>query len=71
MASLFETITLAGGHHGPILLPGLGKWAFLGLPQFGLANFRVVSCEACGLTRFNADADARAKLPTAQQWRRI
>lgn len=49
--------------HGPLLLPGLNRsfWR-------PFAKFQVVVCADCGLTRFYAEASARAKLPTAEGW---
>lgn len=61
---LYRTTTHANGGHGPSLLPGLGGF-------FRFAQFEVIACAACGLTRFYADAAARAKLPRAHQWERI
>lgn len=69
--SLHETITSCGGGYGPDLLSGLGRWGLGGLIQIEFAKFRVVMCEACGLTRFYAEEAARAKLPKAKLWRRI
>ena len=62
--SLYRTTTPANGSHGPVLLPGLG-----GFLRF--AKFNLVACAECGLTRFYADDEARAKLPKASQWVRI
>ncbi|MFM8469367.1 MAG: hypothetical protein ACKODH_05270 [Limisphaerales bacterium] len=62
--SLYRTTTHANGHHGPALLPGLGGF-------FRFAQFDVITCADCGLTRFYAETSARAKLPTARQWVRI
>jgi predicted nucleic-acid-binding Zn-ribbon protein len=62
--SLYRTTTNANGGHGPSLLPGLGGF-------FRFAQFEVVACAACGLTRFYAEQPARTKLPTARQWVRI
>jgi predicted nucleic-acid-binding Zn-ribbon protein len=59
----FTTITSAGGGYGPMLLPNLG--GFMRFPKF-----EVVVCADCGLTRFYAVAEARARLPTTRNWRR-
>jgi len=61
---LFSTTTGSGGGYGPILLPGLGSF-------LRLAKFRVVVCAACGLARFYADEQARARLPQAKVWRAL
>lgn len=42
---LWMTKIPSGGGHGPRMLPGLGSW-------FMFAEFRLVLCEECGLTRF-------------------
>ena len=47
-----------------MLLPNLGGF-------FRFPKFEVVVCADCGLTRFYADAPARAKLPTAKNWSRL
>lgn len=49
-----------------MLLPDLGRsfWR-------PFAKFQVVVCAECGLTRFYAEGEARAKLSTASQWVRI
>ncbi len=62
--NLFFTEVSSGGGYGPILLPGLGR-------LFRLAKFRVLVCEGCGLTRFYAEPNARAKLPTSRRWSRV
>ena len=62
--TLFTTTTRSGGQYGPRLLPGLG-----GFLHF--ANFRVVVCQDCGLTRFYAEDEALKKLPEASQWQRM
>ena len=51
----------AAGLYGPELLPGLGGFV-------RDAQFQVVVCGDCGLTRFFADADSTAKLPNAKGW---
>ena len=62
--NLHQTITGSGGAYGPNLLPRLGGWLIQ-------PKFRVVVCGDCGLTRFYADAEALAKLPTVKQWTRL
>jgi predicted nucleic-acid-binding Zn-ribbon protein len=63
-ASLHRTSTASAGLYGPALLPGLG--GFLTTPQFHL-----VVCADCGLTRFYADSNARAKLRTVNRRQRL
>jgi len=60
-ANLYCTETNSGGGYGPILLPGLGGF-------IRLARFQVVVCADCGLTRFYAEPNARAKLARARAW---
>ena len=62
--SLYWTTTNSGGGYGPILLPQLGTF-------WQVAKFDVLVCAGCGLTRFYAHKEARAKLPTAKLWQRI
>jgi predicted nucleic-acid-binding Zn-ribbon protein len=62
--NLYETTTASNGGYGPALLPGLGRFMHY-------ARFRVVVCEACGLTRFYADSQARSRLAGSGRWRRI
>ena len=59
--SLYQTTTRSGGGYGPVLLPRLGRF-------LRMADFHVLVCADCGLTRFYAEPSARAKLPTASQW---
>jgi predicted nucleic-acid-binding Zn-ribbon protein len=54
----------SGGSHGPDLLPGLGKFVFS-------AKFVVVVCRDCGLTRFYAQPEARAKLSGSKKWKLV
>lgn len=61
--SLFRTTTASGGGYGPILLPGLGRF-------MRVADFEVVVCADCGLTRFYASEDARSQLGGARRWQR-
>ena len=59
-----HTSTKAGGGYGPYFLPGLGGF-------LRMANFKIIVCGDCGLTRFYAEPDAVAKLPRAKQWERL
>jgi len=54
----------SGGGHAPNFLPGLGKFLFS-------ARFVVVVCRDCGLTRFFAQPEARAKLKESGRWTSI
>jgi hypothetical protein len=49
--------------HGPDLLPGLGEW-------YRAAKLMVAVCRSCGLVRFYASPDARAKLSESKKWTR-
>ncbi len=71
--SLFATTTKANGTgaYGPHYLGGLGTPVLHGLIQLDQAKFQVVVCAECGLTRFYADAESRAKLPKTDNWQRI
>lgn len=63
--SLFRSSEIsAGGGHAPDYLPGLGK-------LLASEKFVLVVCQDCGLTRFFARSEARAKLPQAKKWKRI
>ena len=62
--SLYWTSTYSGGGHGPLLLPQLGTF-------WRPAEFDVLVCADCGLTRFYAHKEARLKLPTASNWQPI
>jgi hypothetical protein len=62
--TLYARAVDSGGSHGPYLLPGLG--AFL-----AFAQFQVVVCGDCGLTRLFADEGATAKLPSSRDWKRL
>lgn len=63
-AALYCTSTKSAGPYGPMFLPGLG-----GLLRF--AQFEIVVCADCGLTRFYAEPSARAKLSKARAWSRV
>ena len=56
--------TSAGGGHAPNYLPGLGKF-------LSTARFVLVVCRDCGLTRFFAQPEARAKLKESGKWKAI
>src|SRR6185369_17570872 len=58
------TVTRSGGPYGPMFLPGLGSF-------LTPAQFRVVLCGDCGLTRFFAEPAALAKLASSRAWRHI
>ena len=62
--SLYQTTTRSGGGYGPILLPGLGRF-------LRMADFHVIVCADCGLTRFYAEQDARAQLLAAKRWTQL
>ena len=53
----------AGGGYAPNYLPGLGSF-------FSSGKFTVRVCADCGLTRFYASPEARAKLRDSKDWRR-
>jgi predicted nucleic-acid-binding Zn-ribbon protein len=54
----------AGGGYAPNHLPGLGTF-------FSAAQFTVVVCKDCGLTRFFAAAEALSKIPQSDKWRKV
>lgn len=54
----------AGGGYAPNYLPGLGGFWTSG-------KFMLVLCADCGLTRFFAAAEARAKLAGSPKWQRL
>ncbi|HSD66671.1 MAG TPA: hypothetical protein VLF95_08210 [Vicinamibacteria bacterium] len=55
----------SGGSHGPELLPDLGRgW-------FDSAKFTAVVCRDCGLARFYAQPEARAKLKDSRKWKLV
>ena len=62
--SLYRAAVNSGGGYGPMLLPGLGSF-------LTMAQFKVILCGNCGLTRFYAEPSALAKLPKARAWRRV
>ena len=54
----------SGGGYAPVYLPGLGGFV-------RAARFVVVVCRDCGLTRFFASPEARAKLQESRKWRPV
>jgi predicted nucleic-acid-binding Zn-ribbon protein len=54
----------SGGGHAPNYLPGLGSLLRAG-------RFELVLCKDCGLTRFFARQEARAKVSESAKWRRV
>jgi predicted nucleic-acid-binding Zn-ribbon protein len=56
--------TSSGGGHAPNYLPGLGGF-------FSSAKFVLVVCRDCGLTRFYAQPEARAKLSDSKKWKAV
>ena len=53
----------AGGGYAPNYLAGLGGF-------LSAAKFTIAICADCGLTRYYASPEARAKLPHSDAWRR-
>lgn len=56
--------TSSGGGYAPNYLPGLGRLVVS-------AKFTLVVCRDCGLTRFFASPEARAKLKDARKWKAV
>ena len=56
--------TSAGGGHAPNLLPDVGKW-------WQTARMSLVVCRDCGLMRFFASPEARAKLKDSNKWKSV
>ena len=56
--------TSSGGGHAPNYLPGLGRFLFS-------ARFVLVVCRDCGLARFFAQPEARARLKESGKWRAV
>ena len=56
-------VSSAGGE-GPYLLQGLGHFLHY-------ADFDVVLCADCGLTRFFAEPDARVNVRTNSGWKKL
>ena len=61
--TLYERAKIdASGGHGSDLLPGLSQhW-------YSSVKITVVVCRDCGLTRFFASPEARAKLKESRKW---
>lgn len=55
----------SGGGYAPNYLPGLGSFLRCS------ARLEVVVCSDCGLTRFFASPEARAKLSSSTKWVRV
>lgn len=53
----------AGGGYAPNYLAGLGS-------TWSAAKFTIAICADCGLTRYYASPEARAKLTKSEAWRR-
>jgi len=63
--TLYESPPVSsGGGHAPNYLPGLGRFVIS-------ARFVVVVCRDCGLTRFFASPEARAKLKESRKWKTV
>ena len=56
--------TSSAGGHAPNYLPGLGTF-------LRAARFTLVVCRDCGLTRFFAAPEARAKLKESGKWKSL
>jgi len=54
--------TSSGGGHAPNYLAGLGRF-------WRSARFTLLVCRDCGLTRFYASPEARAKLKESSRWK--
>jgi predicted nucleic-acid-binding Zn-ribbon protein len=54
----------ARGTYGPNFLPRLGT-------LFASAQFRMIVCGDCGLTRFFADDAARVEVAESRHWARV
>jgi predicted nucleic-acid-binding Zn-ribbon protein len=61
---LYKRRLKSGGGDGPYLLAGLG-----GFLHF--AEFEVVVCADCGLTRFFAEPEARQNVRSNTDWKRL
>lgn len=63
--NLYSSVEVAsGGGHAPNYLPGLGSF-------FSAAKFTLVICKDCGLARYFASPEARAKLAESSKWRKV
>ena len=56
--------TGSGGGEAPAYLAGLGRW-------FHTAQFVLVVCRDCGLTRFFAEKAARDRLKDSRKWKPV
>jgi predicted nucleic-acid-binding Zn-ribbon protein len=56
--------TSSGGGYAPDYLKGLGRF-------LSTARFVIVVCRDCGLTRFFAQPEARAKLKESGKWKLV
>jgi len=54
----------SGGGKAPVYLPSLGTF-------WRPAKFVIVVCRDCGLTRFFAEPEARARLSESPKWRSV
>jgi len=54
----------SGGGHGPYLLAGLGRFMHF-------AQFDVVVCAGCGLTRLFAEPEACQNVRSNADWKRV
>lgn len=63
-AALYSSDALSAGLYGPALLPGLGSF-------LTPADFEVIVCADCGLTRFYADPAARLNVRSRRGWRAL
>jgi hypothetical protein len=61
---LYSRRLSSAGSHGPHLLQGLGGFLHY-------AEFDVVVCASCGLTRFFAEPQARQNVKTNASWKRL
>ncbi len=63
--TLYEGLPVSsGGGHAPNFLSGLGGFV-------RSARFVLVVCRDCGLTRFFAAPEARAKLGESRRWKPV
>jgi predicted nucleic-acid-binding Zn-ribbon protein len=64
-ASLYSSSGVsAGGGYAPNYLPGLGSF-------FSSAQFTVVVCKDCCLTRLFASPEAVGEIPKSGKWRKV
>jgi predicted nucleic-acid-binding Zn-ribbon protein len=62
--NLYHARSGANGGYGPALLPGLGTF-------LEPAQFDIVVCADCGLTRFFAAESERAEVQASEHWSRV